>query len=116
MTGNIQLGCCKDISLRVVFSINTEGQPIQEVMEFFDYHPLEGKKFQLVCEVVGFSPGQAPTGIGYYSVCAILMDLVQHSSHARPTGISVELERLGEICIGKNMHSGTQSFRSSNAC
>ena len=80
-------------------------------MEFFDSCPLEGEKFQLVCWVVGLSLGQAPTGIGYYSVCAILVGLVENSSQTRPTGISVELERLGEICIGKNRHSGTQSFQ-----
>ena len=80
-------------------------------MEFFNYCPLEGEKFQLVCMVVGLSFVQATTGIGYYSICAILMGLVENSSQTRSTGISVELERLGEICIGKNGCCGTQSFQ-----
>ena len=78
-------------------------------MELSDYHPLEGEKFQLVCGVVGFSLGQASTGIGYYSICAILMVLVENSSQTRPTGSSVELERLGVVCLGKNRCSGAVS-------
>ena len=80
-------------------------------MEFFDYHPLEGEKFQLVCWLVGFSLGEAPTSIGYYHVCVIFMGLIENSSQMRPTSISVELERLGEICINKNRSSGTQSLQ-----
>ena len=80
-------------------------------MECFDYHPIEGEKFQLVCRVVGLSLGQAPADIDYHSVCAILMGLVENSSQTRPQGISVELERLGKICIGKNRHGGTQYFQ-----
>ena len=38
-------------------------------MEFFDYCPLEGKKFQFVCRVVGLSLAQAPTGIGHKCLC-----------------------------------------------
>ena len=62
-------------------------------MEHFEYHPFEGKKFQLMCRAMGFGLGQAPTSIGYYSICAILMGLVENSSQTRPTGISVEFER-----------------------
>ena len=80
-------------------------------MECFDYCPPEGEKFQLVCRAVGLSIAQAPTGIGYYSICAILVGLVENSSQTRPTGISVELERSGEIHIGKNGCCGTQSFQ-----
>ena len=80
-------------------------------MEFFNYCPLEDKKLQFVCWVVGLRLAHAPTGIGYYRIYAILMGLVKNSSQTRPTGISVELERLGEICIGKNRHGGTQSFQ-----
>ena len=115
VTSCIQLGCCKDVSQGVVISINVKGQLIQIFVEFFNYHPLEDEKFQLVFGVVGFSLVQAATGIGYYSICAILAGLVENSSQARPTGISVELERLGEICIGKNRYSGNSLFRSSKA-
>ena len=60
-------------------------------MVFFDYCPLEGNKFQLVYGVMGFGPGQAPPSIDYYCICAIFMGLVEDSSQARPTSISVEL-------------------------
>ena len=80
-------------------------------MEFFHYCPFKGEKFQLVCRVMGLSLAQAPTGIGYYSICAILMSLVENSSQPTPTGISVELEGSGEICIDKNRHHGTQSVQ-----
>ena len=80
-------------------------------MEFFNYCQLEGEKLQLVCWVVGFSLAQAPPGIGYYSICAILAGLVENSSQTRPTGISMELERSGEIHLGKNRHGGAQSFQ-----
>ena len=80
-------------------------------MEFFDYHLLEGKKFWLVCRVVGLSLAQALNVIGYYSICAILMGLVENSSQTRPIGMSVELERSGEIHVGKNRHGGTQSLQ-----
>ena len=80
-------------------------------MEFFDYHPLEGEKFQLVCRVMGFSLVQASTGIGYYSICAILMGLVEDSSQTRATGISVRLEWFSEIHICMNRSSGTESLQ-----
>ena len=80
-------------------------------MELFNYHPLEGKIFQLVCRVMAFGLGQAPTSISYYCAYAIFMGLVENSSQARLTSISVELERLGEIGISKNRCSGTQSLQ-----
>ena len=80
-------------------------------MEFFNYHPLKGEKFQLVHQIVGLSLAQVPTGIGYYSICAILVGLVENSSQTRMTGIHVELERSGEICVGKNRCHGLQSFQ-----
>ena len=80
-------------------------------MEFFDYCPLEGKKFQLVGRVMGFSLAQASTGIGYYSICVILMGLVEDSPQTRATGISLKLEWFGEIHICKNRCSGTESFQ-----
>ena len=80
-------------------------------MEFFNYHSLEGKKFQLLCQVVGCSLSHTPTSIDYSYVCAIFVGLVENSSQARPTSISVDLERLGEIHISKNRCSGTQSLQ-----
>ena len=77
-------------------------------MELFNYHPLEGKKLQLVHGVMGFILGQAPPRVGYYCICAIFMGLVEDSSQARPTSIGVELKRLGEVCISKNRYGGTQ--------
>ena len=109
--GCIQLGHCKDISHGVIVSINIEGQPIQIFVKFFDYCPLEGKKFQLVCAVMGFGLGQAPANTCYYCICSIFMGLIEDSSQTRPTDISVELERLGEVCVSKNRCSGTQSLQ-----
>ena len=80
-------------------------------MEFFNYCLLEGKKFQRVHRVVGFGLGQAPTSIGYYCIHAIFAGLVEDSSQARPTGISVDLKRLGEVHISKNRCSGTQPLQ-----
>ena len=85
-------------------------------MEFLNYHPLEGKKFQLVCRVMGFSLTQASTGIDYYSICAILMGLVEDSSQTRAAGISVKLEQFGEIPICKDRCSGTESLQFVEAC
>ena len=107
MTGCIQLGCWKHVGHGIIVSAYVKGQPIQVFIEFFNYHPLEGEKLQLMCWVMGLGLGQAPTGIGYYSLYAILVGLVEHSSQTRPTGITLELERLGETCIGKNRHRGT---------
>ena len=107
MTGCIQLGSCKHVCQGIVVCIYIKDQPIQIFMEFFNYCSLKGEKFQLVHRVVGLSLVQAPTGIGYYSICTILMSLVENSSQTRPTGISVELEGLREICIGKNRCGGT---------
>ena len=80
-------------------------------MEFFNYHTLEGEKFQLVCWAMGFSLAQASTGIGFYSICAILVGLVKDYSETRTTGISVKLEWFGEICICKNRYHGTESLQ-----
>ena len=80
-------------------------------MEFFDYHSLEDKKFQLVDGVMGLSLAQASTGIGYYSICAILMGLVEDSSQTRATGISVKFEQFGEICVCKSRCSGTECLQ-----
>ena len=79
-------------------------------MECLNYHPLEGKEFQLLHWVMGFSLAQASTGIGYYSICAIIMSLVEDSSQTRTTGISVKLEWFGEIFICKNRCCGTESL------
>ena len=110
MTGCIQLGHHKAIGHGIIVCV-IKGLPIQVFMEFFDYHPFEGEKFQLVCGVKGFSLGEAPTSIGYYCVCAIFVGLVENSSKSRPTSISVKLEMLGEICLSKKRYSGTQSLQ-----
>ena len=83
----------------------------QVFMEFFDYHTLEGEKFQLVYRAMGLSLAQGPTGICYYSICAILTGLVENSSQTRPRVISVELEGSHEICIDKNRHGGMQPLQ-----
>ena len=111
VTGYIQLGCCKDVRQGVIVCVHINGQPIQVFVELFDYDPLEGEKIPTSVQVEGLSLGQDPTGTGYYRICAIVMGLVENSSQTRPTGISIELERLGEICVGKNRCSGTQSFQ-----
>ena len=94
MTGCIQLGHHKDIDQRIIICVHIECQPVQVFVEFFNYHPLEGEKLQLVCRLMGLSLGQAPTSISYYCVCAIFVGLVDDRSQARPTGISVELKGL----------------------
>ena len=111
MTGCVQLGHHKDVGQGTIVSVHIESQPIQVFMEFFNYHPHEGKTFKLVCWVMEFSLCQTPTSISSYCICAIFVDLVEDSSQARPTGISVELERLDEVCISKNRCSGTQSLQ-----
>ena len=78
-------------------------------MEFLNHGPLQGKKLQLVCWVVGYGLAQASTGIGYYCFSAILSCLIEDSSQTSATHISVELEWLGEICICKNRCCGTVS-------
>ena len=80
-------------------------------MELFNYSPLKVRKFQLMGRVMGFGLCQAPTGIGYHCIHTILVGLVEEGPQARPTGIGMELERPGEICIGKNRCSGAQSFQ-----
>ena len=61
--------------------------------------------------VMGFSLAQASFGIGYHSICAILVGLVEDCSQTRTTGINVKLEWLGEICICKNRYHGTESLQ-----
>ena len=70
-------------------------------MKFLSYSPLEGKKFQFMARVVGFSLCQTPTGIGDDSIYTIIMSLVEYSPKTRPTCIR-SLIWPGEICIGKN--------------
>ena len=67
---------------------------------------------------MGLSLAQAPTGIDYFSIlCHPHGSGRAHDSQIRPTGISVELERSGEVCIGKNRHVVVHSlFMSSKAC
>ena len=60
---------------------------------------------------MGLGLDKAPTSIGYYCFCAIFAGLVEDSSQTRPTSISVELERLGEVHISKNRCGGTQSLQ-----
>ena len=79
-------------------------------MELLNYSPLEGRKFQFMGWVVGFSLCEAPTSIGYDFICTILMGLIEDSPQARPTSISMEVKRTGEICIGKDRCSGAQSL------
>ena len=79
-------------------------------MKHFDYSPHEGKKFQFLGRVMGFSLCQAPTSIGYDCISTILTGLVENSSQARPTSISMELERMGKVHVGKDRCGGTQPF------
>ena len=80
-------------------------------MKLFNYCPLEGQKFQLVGVVMRFGLCQAPTSIGYDCIHTVLMGLVEDSSQARSTSISMELERLGDVHIGKDRCSGAQPFQ-----
>ena len=43
---------------------------------------------------MGVSLGQTPDGIEDDGLHPVITDLSEDSSHARPTGISVQLERL----------------------
>ena len=80
-------------------------------MEFLDHCPLEGKKLQLVCWVVGLGLAQASTGIGYYCFSAVLSGLIEDSSKTSAKSISMKLEWLGEVCICKNRCCGTESLQ-----
>ena len=92
MIGCIQLGCHKHVCEGFVFSVHIKGRPIQVLMEFLNHCPLEGKKLQLVCWVVGFGLAQASTGIGYYCFGAFLSGLIKESSQTSATNISMKLE------------------------
>ena len=61
-------------------------------MELLNYSPFQGKKFQLIGQVVGFSLCQASTSIGYHCIHTILMGLIENSAQARSTSISIELK------------------------
>ena len=111
VTGCTQFGCHEHICKRVVVSIHIKGWPIQVLVEFLNHCPLEGKKLQLVCWVVGFGLTQASTGIGYYCFGAILSGLIEDSSQTSATTISMEFEWFGEICIPKNRCHGTESLQ-----
>ena len=80
MIGCIQLGCCKDVGQGIIVCLHIKVNPYKYSWNFFDYCPLEGQKFQLVCWVVGLSLAQVSTGISYYSIHAILMGLVENIS------------------------------------
>ena len=107
MTGCIQLGYHKHVCEGVVVGVHIKGQPIQVLVEFLDHCPLQGEKLQLVCCVMGFSLAQVLTGIGYHSICAVLVGLVEDNSQTRTAGISVKLEKFGEICICESRCCGT---------
>ena len=80
-------------------------------MELLNYSLVKGEKFQFMGWVVGFSLCQAATSVGYDCISTILMCLIEDSPQARPISISMELKRLDEIHIGKDRHSGAQSFQ-----
>ena len=71
-------------------------------MEFLNHGPLEGEKFQVMGRIMGFGLFQTLTGIGNDSICTINMSLVEDRPQARPTSISMEFKRFGEIGISKN--------------
>ena len=60
---------------------------------------------------MGFSLCQTPTGIGYDSISPIVTSLVKDSPQARPTSVSMELERPLEIGIGKNRCHSAQMLQ-----
>ena len=60
---------------------------------------------------MGFGLCQAPTSIDYDCIHTVLTGLVEDSSQARPASIGVELERVGEVYIGKDRCSGAQPFQ-----
>ena len=80
-------------------------------MEFLDHSPLEGEKLQFVGGVVRFSLCQTPIGIGNDGISTIIMSLVEDSPQARPTSVSMEFKRSGEIGRGKNRCCGAQMLQ-----
>ena len=99
------------ISEWIVVCEYIKGWPIQVLMEFLYHGPLEGEKLQLVCSVVGFSLGQASTGICYDCFSAILLSLIEDSPQTSATCISVKLECLSKIGIHKDRCHGTESLQ-----
>ena len=75
-------------------------------MEFLNQGPFKGKKLQFMGGVVGLSLCQTPTGIGFESISPIIPSLIE----ARPTSISMELERH-QIGIGKYRYHSAQTLQ-----
>ena len=57
---------------------------------------------------MGLSLGQTPPGIGDYGISPIITDLLEDIPQARPTSVSVQLERFSKVGIGQNVHCGAQ--------
>ena len=80
-------------------------------MEFLNHGPFKGTKLQFMGGVVDFSLSQTPNGIGCDSISPIITGLIENSPQARPASISMELERLCKIGIGKNRCHSAQALR-----
>ena len=80
-------------------------------MEFLNHSPFKGDKFQFMDGVVGFSLHQTPIGIGYDSISLIITNPIEDNPQARPTSVSMELERPIKIGIGKNRCHSTQMIQ-----
>ena len=91
-----------------MIGVYIEGRPIQVLMEFLNHCPLEGKKFQLVCWVVGFGLAQASTGIGCHYFSALLSSLIEDCPQTSAICISMNLEWLSKIGIHKDRCHGTE--------
>ena len=92
---------------RIVVSVNTKSQPIEVLRELLKYSPLKRKKIQFVGWVMALSFVQTPAGTGDDGIGPIVTALVEESPLGRPTNISVQLEGLGKVGVGKNRFCGT---------
>lgn len=65
VTGSVKLSRCQNVRQWVVVRYDHKTLPIQIVMEFFCYTPLQSQKFQLVGWLSRFTGRQSPTGVCY---------------------------------------------------
>ena len=79
-------------------------------MELPDHGSLKSEKLQFVSLVMDLSLGHIPAGIGDEGISPIIMGLVEDSPQARPTSVSMQLERLSKVGIGQNRQCGTQTL------
>ena len=111
MPDGIQIRHRHDVGQWVVVRSDEEGLILQVLLKLVSHGPLQGQELQFRGVIPGFTSLEASTGIGYGVIPAIVLLLGEHCPQSFYQRISLQQERLLEICECQNWRCETFHFQ-----